>query len=332
MGKVRRSLRAAAAMAAVCLTFAPGAFADAPSAEDIAEARSRYKKGLDLYQEGAFEAALIELQKAYDKAPSFKILYKTALVQAQLNDYAGALRSYRRYVEEGGKKVDAKRRAEVEKEIKKLEGRVATIALDVVPDCADILVDDLVIGQSPLSDPLVVNAGKRKISASKTGYFPMARVVVVGGGDEKQLTLKLRDTSSGPPPNAAAPSSGGGSPTGPTATTPKEDATESQVPWGWWGAAAGLGAATGVAGFLTLSAEKDLDEKRGAPSTKDDLDSAATKTRTFAIVTDVLLAGTVIVGGYALYLTISGPDSEDGKDTAVQVRVGPGSLGVAGTF
>lgn len=325
------SVRIGSALCAAAICLTSPAWAE-PSADDIAEARTRYKKGLDLYQEGAFDAALIELQKAYDKAPTYKILYNIALVNNQLNDYAGALRNFRRYLEEGGKKLDAKRRAEVEREIKKLEGRVATIALEVTPDGADVLVDDLVIGQAPLSDPLVVNAGKRKIGAAKPGYFPMARVVVVGGGDEKQLTLNLRDTSSGPPPSSpSTPATGGGET--PKSPPPAAADSPSDVPWALWGITAGLGVATGVAGFLTLGAEKDLDDKRAAPATKDDLDSAASKTRTLAIVTDVLLVGTVAVGGYALYVTVAGgSDDAPSKDAALRLQVGPGSVGLTGAF
>ena len=145
------------------------ALAEGPSADDIADARARYKRGMDLYQDGAFDAALVELQKAYDTAPSYKILYNIALVQLQLNDYAGASRAFSKYLEDGGKKLDAKRRAEVERELKKLEGRIARVNLTVNVEGADVFVDDALVAHTPLSGPLLVNSGKRKISGPRRG-------------------------------------------------------------------------------------------------------------------------------------------------------------------
>src|SRR5688500_535179 len=149
------------ALLALSFVLAPAAsFADAPKPEDVAEARQRYKKGLDLYEDGAFDAALIEFQRAYDTAPSYKILYNIGLVHLQLNDYAGALRSFKKYLDDGGKRLDAKRRGEVEREVKKLEGRVANLEIKSNVEGAEVLVDDLEVGETPLDAAVLVNAGK----------------------------------------------------------------------------------------------------------------------------------------------------------------------------
>ncbi len=302
--------------------------ADAPSPDAVADARARYKRGLELYQDGAFDAALVELQKAYDTAPAFKILYNIALVQLQLNDYAGASRSFSRYLEEGGKKIDAKRRAEVNRELKKLEGRIAHVKLTVNVDGADVFVDDALVGQSPLDGPLVVNSGKRKIGASKKGLAPVARVISIGGGEEKGLSLELRDASSGGG-KGTSQSTGEPKPRPPGAPPKTPEVTSKPVPWVWWGVTGALAVGTTVAGVLTLGAQSDLDDKKSSPTTRQELDDASSKTRTLAIVTDVLLVGTVAVGGYSLYLTLDGsPETDKG----VAVGVGPGSVQVSGKF
>lgn len=314
--------------AAVYLASA-SALADEPSSADVAKARPHYKRGVELYQDGAFDAALVELEKAYAIAPSYKILYNVGLVYVQLNDFAGALKAYRQYLDEGDKKLDAKRRAEVEKEIRKLETRVGTVTVDVTVEGADVLVDDEVVAKSPLSEPLIVNAGKRKIAASKPGYSPMARVLVIVGGDEKDLKLELRSTSEVP----KKPSGGASSkPRKPD----KVEEPSPPVPWLWWGLTGALAAGTTVAGVLTLSSQSDLDDKKSAPSKGNDLTSAADKTRTLAIVTDVLLAGTVIVGGYATYKTFISPDEPEKDSSArrpgLDFALGPGSVQVSGHF
>lgn len=312
------------------VSIATPALGDAPKPQELAEARNRYKKGLELYQEGAFDAALIELQRAYDLAPSYKILYNIGLVDLQLNDYAGALRTFRKYLEEGGKKIDAKRRAEVEKEIDKLQGRVATLTLKTKVSGAEVLVDDLKVGETPLSEPLLVTAGKRKISLVKEGYVGENRVIVIAGGDTKTIELELRSTAEAQAERKKQddkPVKSG------RTDQPKEPGRP--VPWLLWGITGGLAAGTAVAGVLTLGAQKDLEDQRERPSTKDDLDSAAQKTRTFAIVTDVLLVGTVAVGGYATYKTFfADPPKKDprAEKASLGVSVGPGSVAVSGTF
>ncbi|MBK7580568.1 MAG: PEGA domain-containing protein [Myxococcales bacterium] len=332
--EVTRSLSRLAALFVACaVLFSPTpSFADGSKADDQAEARTRYKKGLDLYEEGAFDAALTELQRAYDLAPSYKILYNISLVYLQINDHAGALRSFKKYLADGGKKVDQKRRAEIDKEIAKLQTRVASVDVKVNVDGAQVSLDDLEVGETPLDQPLTVNAGKRKISVSKSGYATVNKVVVVAGGDKSSLTLELRQGSS-----PATPQTGGV--TKPRPSTPEKKRPEAdsgrEIPWLWWGVTGGLATGTAVFGVLALGAQNDLDAKKKHPASKQSLDDSASKTRTLAIVTDVFLVGTLAVGGYASYLTfIKSPDDpkHDKSATNVVVGVGPGSVSVAGTF
>lgn len=303
--------------------------AHAQAKDDIGDARAHYKKGLELYEDHAFDAALIEFQRAYDMAPSYKILYNLALVHLQLNDWAGAARSFKGYLDDGAKKIDQKRRVEVERELKKLEGRVGNVEVVSNVEAAEILVDDQEVGETPLDGPLSVNSGKRRITVSKNGYIPVTRVITIAGGETKKVEFELRTGTA--PPTAATPSEKPAQPPTVSSPTPVEpEKPGRKVPWLWWGVAGGLAVGTGVMGVLTLSSQKDLDDKKDKPSRKDDLDSAASKTRTFAIVTDVLLVGTVATAGIAAYLTF-GPQGEK-PPSDVSLGIGPGSVQVSGSF
>jgi hypothetical protein len=163
--------RLAVLVALFSLLLAPSvAFAQAPSKEQIAEARAHYQKGLDLYEEGDYDAALVELQRAYDTAPAYKILYNIGLVQRQLKDYAGAVRSFRKFLEDGGKKIDAKRKSEIEKEVDKLQGRVADqLKSNVRAPWFRSTTRRWARLRSTLPEPLVVNQGRRKITLTQSG-------------------------------------------------------------------------------------------------------------------------------------------------------------------
>lgn len=301
----------------------------AQAKDDLGDARAHYKKGLELYEDHAFDAALIEFQRAYDTAPSYKILYNLALVYLQLNDWAGALRSFKGYLDEGGKKIDQKRRTEVERELKKLEGRVAKVEVVANVEAAEVLVDDQEMAETPLDGPLTVNAGKRKITVSKNGYIPVTKVLKLVGGETKKLEIELRTGTAPPEP---AKTSDKSPPTGsPSVTRPDQpEKPGRKVPWLWWGIAGGLAAGTAVVGVITLGAQSDLEDKKANPANKDDLDSAASRTRTFAIVTDVLLVGTVATAGIAAWLTF-GPQKEK-PPNEVSVGIGPRSVRVSGSF
>ena len=54
------------------------------------EARARIRRGLELYDEGDFRLALIELERAYQILPSYKILYNLGQVHFQLGEHARA--------------------------------------------------------------------------------------------------------------------------------------------------------------------------------------------------------------------------------------------------
>src|SRR5215218_10346672 len=81
-----------------------------PTKEARDEAKSRFLKGLDLFKEGDYQAALIEFRRANELAPNYNVLYNIGQVYFQLTDYPNALNSLERYLKEGGDQVSAKRR------------------------------------------------------------------------------------------------------------------------------------------------------------------------------------------------------------------------------
>ena len=136
-------------------------------AQKTDEARSRFGRGVELFKENDYRAALIEFKRAYELAPNYKVLYNLGQTSLELQDYASALKTFEQYLREGGKDVPSKRKAEVEAELGKLRTRVAKITVEVNVEGAEVSIDDIVVGRTPLTEPLTVSAGRRKISVSK---------------------------------------------------------------------------------------------------------------------------------------------------------------------
>lgn len=338
MGAVT-SIRLAALGLALCAVLPPlSAAADtgagAAASVDLAakrEAQARFRKGMELYDENDFRGALVEFERAYELAPNFRVLYNIAQVRYQLRDYAGALSAFKQYLADGAAQVDRRRRAEIDREIEKLQGRVAQMSIGASVDGAEILVDDVAVGASPLSGPVLVSAGRRKVTATKPGYSSATRIVDVAGADEVNVQLELVPVAAKPAPrtlDAPAPK-----PVVTDAVTPPP--ARERVPWIAWGASGALLVGASVTGVLALRASGELADDRATPNVgRDALDQAQAKTRNLSLATDILGGAALVVGGYAAWRTFFVRDAtaDTTPSASLDVAASPEAVVVRGTF
>jgi hypothetical protein len=109
---------------------------------------------------------------------------------------------------------------------------------------------------------------------------------------------------------------------------PKSNGTMLTI--GWIGTGA-LTAGAVVTGILAVSASSKLKDARNAfPADQNDINSKASTTTTLAVVTDVLGASAIVLGGVTLYFTLTSPSSP------APAKVGIGARGnrlvLEGTF
>ena len=74
-------------------------------------------------------------------------------------------------------KVPAERKASVARSIDELRGRVARVTITTSLPGAEISIDDVSVGRSPLPGPQLVSAGRRKITATHDGAAPVNKVI-----------------------------------------------------------------------------------------------------------------------------------------------------------
>jgi tetratricopeptide (TPR) repeat protein len=324
---MRRPLLCRAAAAAVLLAGSLGAApasAQAPPATPAAveQARARFRRGVALYKEGDYRAALNEFRRARELAPNPRLLYNIAQAHAQLHDYGDALRAYIAYLAEGGESLPAERRAAIEKEITKLSERVAKVDVKANPG-AEIAVDDLVVGRAPLAQPLYINAGRRKLSATSPGGVPVVRVVDFAGGDDVSVSLA-------PPPLPQAPprEPPGVTPARPVvAPAPRPPARGYVLGWVGVATTASLAAGATVTGLLALAAQRDYEQElESFPGDDRAVDAARRRTRAFSLVADVLGVAAVGAGAATAYLWLSRPsprpDGTAGRHAGWRLRPG----------
>jgi serine/threonine protein phosphatase PrpC len=198
-------LGASASAAAVPEPATAGASASSSarvaSLQDIEQARERFSEGLRLYSDSNFKGARAAMQRAYDLAPSYKLLYNIGLCDRELGDFVEGIDALERHLREGGDAIEAARRVEIEKTIASLRERLAHVRVHVsVPD-ADILVDDKMMGKA-VPDPIGVNPGRRLIWASKAGYRAHSKEVFVEAAQDVDVLIELSPLA---PPAASGP-------------------------------------------------------------------------------------------------------------------------------
>jgi hypothetical protein len=329
------------------LTFAFG-LRSAIAADPEVEARERYERALKLYEERAFDAALVELKLAAELRPSYKLLYNIAQVRLAMNDFAAAYESYQQYLEQGGSKIPAARREAVREEMKLLEQRVARLAVETDEPGAEVFVDEVLVGNTPLRNALLVNSGIRQVVVRHPDYVPQSRRLSLGGGTEQtvRFTFASPAPKSGsavaPPPPSAARTHGSSALPASQATAPNskpqgapDSAGSGSFPWLSWGVTGALAAGSLVVGGIALSqnaALKTEREKFGADP--DELDSKSSRVSTLATIGDGLAVATLIAGGVSLWLTLDSPAGaqERGATNGLRVGFGANQVTLAGSL
>jgi tetratricopeptide (TPR) repeat protein len=310
--------------------------AKAAAAQDggaMREAGKHFQRGVALYGEADYRAALVEFKRAYATSPNVAVLYNVGETEYQLQDYAGALTTFERYLTEAG--ASEPHRGEVEGTMDVLRARVGHLTITTTPPGADIAVDDQGVGRTPFDRSLLVSIGRRKVVASMTGRPSVSRYVDVAADDNVSVALPLP---------AAEPSTAGllhdpssASRTETAASAGSTAATLRTLGWVVTGASA-AGAIT--MGLLAMKESNDLQAARASyPTSSAILNHDASLTTTYSIVADSLTAAAVLIGGITLYSTLSSSPSAASKRgsngngiASTRLTLGPGSARFELTF
>jgi len=278
------------------------------------EAGKHFGRGVSLYDEADYRAALVEFRRAYEIAPNAVVLYNIGETYYQLQNYAAALTALERYLAESPS--TAEHRADVAKTLDILRSRVGKIAITTnVPGC-EVTVDDEFVGKSPLAQPVPVSIGRRKITAMRSGLPPDTRFVEVAAGDTAAITLTLEE-----PKPVEAPASR------PLPAVAEEPPASSHATTAWiiTGALGAAGIGMGIATYVESKHLQDARNTFGA--THDELPSKASRVTTFGIIGDSLGVAAIIAGGFALKLTLSSSSTHE-----VHAALTPTGVVVGGTF
>ena len=304
--------------------------AESATIDDVATSHEHFNRGVEYVHDGDLKGALIEFKRAYAVSPNYRVLYNLGQVANALGRYTEAQDYFQRYLNDGQEEVTSERKRDVEAHLSKLAGRIATLVLSTNVPGAEIFVDDVSVGTSPLQGPVKVSSGTRTVAAVSTGRPRVSQVVDVAGGDTVALQLNFpqnNEVASAPAPLPAI------------ASQPQRAAeARSGNPALWLGITSGaLLVGAGVMGYLTIRDAESYDDAVARKTSVRELEDLDSRASTKALVTDVLLGATVIATGITVLVALSGNGSERREPTAktergAKVSLGMGSLSVRGAF
>ena len=287
------------------------------------EAKTRFKRGAEFYDEGNFRGALIEFERAYQLLPNYKLLYNIGQVHLQLLEYGRAQTAFARYLKEGGSDVSSSRRDEVNKELERVKTRVGKINV-ITTEGAEVLLDDESVGTAPLSAAITANTGRHTVTVVVPGRAPQSRVIDLAGQDTANVSLGLAANDSGQaitPKNAGSTNSASLTAPGPT--------VHSKAPmiFGWvvTGALAVTGGILAGASFGAASELAKLKTALGV--TQVSLNTASGKVGGLSAAADIVGLAALIAGGISVWLTIDALMSNDAA-----VSIGPGGVTFVAKF
>ncbi len=311
--------RALSWLLAVALALTASRIAVAEPAPDspTKQAGQHFERGVALYNETDYRAALVEFKRAYEIAPNAAVLYNLGQTYYQLQNYAAALSAFERFISESGDSPMHKQ--EVDDMIKTLRLRVGKIQISTSLPDTEITVDDDLVGKTPLTAAVVVSVGRRKITALHNGRNAETRYVDVSAGDLVKVAIDFPNAASATPETptlAAAGKSAEPAPRGPGLRN------------GLWVATGVLAAGAITTGILALHAQTELSDARNTfPETASDLDTKSRNVKTYGAIADITGGLAIISGVFALYFTISKSPTHE-----VHAGIAPGGVLIGGTF
>ena len=182
------------------------------------EARAHFSAGVNLLQDpdGArYEEAYREFKAAYATSPSWKILGNLGLSAMKLERDSEAIDAIKKYLAEGGKRIDAEERAQFQRDLSTLESGVAQLVLQTEPPGAIIederrpasgqVIQNSYSANGPLQ--IGVRPGRHRFTAKLAGRVDAVWEVELSPRQQASHTFTLAEPAAAAPaaPAPAAP-------------------------------------------------------------------------------------------------------------------------------
>jgi hypothetical protein len=166
----------------VCATVVLASVATVAAKDDPGKAAGKalVRQGNALLDQGKFQPALEKFEQAYQSVASPKIFYNQAQALHGLGRNVDALLAYRRFLDEA-KDAAPELRADAERQVAELSAKVARLEVRSNRQGAQVRVDGLARGSTPIAEPFFVEAGQHTLTADWEGEQNSASITATAG-------------------------------------------------------------------------------------------------------------------------------------------------------
>jgi hypothetical protein len=195
-----KALRSTVLSLLICVTSSSLISRAAVAQDDatVEAARARFKEGVEYFDNKEYERARLAFVQAYALKAHPAVLLNLAQSELRSGHEADAAAHFSRYLREHGEATE-EQRAAARDGLEQAKTVVGVVTLTVDESGAEVLVDGVAAGRTPLDDPLYLSPGEHTIVAQK-GSETVKSTLIVEAGSSKSESLSLR----GEPEQAAA--------------------------------------------------------------------------------------------------------------------------------
>lgn len=134
------------------------------------EARTAYRLGIVLYDDGDWEGALGKFEQAYRLSSDPRLLWNMAVCEKNRRRYTRAFTLVNDYLSHPSTKLPAREQREVKRFRDTVENLTAFVSIPVKEDGATVIVDGQEVGVTPLPQAIRLDAGKHDLVIRKPGF------------------------------------------------------------------------------------------------------------------------------------------------------------------
>lgn len=160
----------------------------ATQANEKANAKTEFDKGVGLFKEERYGEALAAFESSYRLSPKALVLFNIGMCQKALYRFAQALATFDTYLKDSGEAVTEQKRKTVETAVADMKKMVGTLIISDAPDQSTVEVDGLVIGQTPQAAPIVLDPGRHTVRVTKDKFDTLETDVNIDA--EARVTLR----------------------------------------------------------------------------------------------------------------------------------------------
>lgn len=154
------------------------------------DARAAFDRGLALHDAKDGSAALAQFLIAYELSREPRLLVNLAVVERDLGHYARGLTLLGRALEEGAGALSGAEKAKIRRSMAAFRALTAPLSAQSDPPGADVFVDGVQLGKTPLPADSRIDLGRRRIVMKLTGHRESEQSLEVTGPVELSLALQ----------------------------------------------------------------------------------------------------------------------------------------------